>query len=325
MEIKSLVQMAILVCVPSVSMRAADTPAVVELQPFRELSLNRIAGSSLPADANLKDIRADSTTLWLLVYSKGSAAFSVLRINLDGTLRTRIMLGPDVKAAAIAPTARGIAVAFSRKTGSYLQEYDRQGTPLPEIRVPCASMQQLLSINGNASTICLDGLLTQYPPSSNSIRYSSWARLGTRVEVLSNNQLAIVDRQTGQVLLNDLDSGHLSPVTTTVPEIDSALEEYASVAQQARQSLAAGAPPLGGSVVVMGTAHDQTGLYLLIYPYNDKLGPALVKLSNAGALAARYRCRLQSPKGSFQSIEIQDGVLVLGSSAGQMLLYRLPE
>jgi hypothetical protein len=65
-------------------------------------------------------------------------------------------------------------------------------------------------------------------------------------------------------------------------------------------------------IVVRSVAKDATGWYVLVWPYNEKAGPAILKFDKSGNLLARYRCVFPtSDGGTADLIEFQGGALYL--------------
>ncbi len=149
----------------------------------------------------------------------------------------------------------------------------------------------------------------------------SWIRPGTLAENLSTKQLAIIDRATGQVILNDVTRGTVAPAPSTanVPEIQAAL----TFVEASAKELPPGSPPLGRQLIVMSSAHDDSGWYELIWPYNRRVGPSVVRLSNDGTVARRFRCVAPDASGSLHKIDVSNGYLVLASSKGEIYIFKL--
>jgi hypothetical protein len=152
---------------------------------------------------------------------------------------------------------------------------------------------------------------------------SSWIRPGTVAEALTDSGVVIVDRATAQVVRNDLKTNALAPLTAAVPEIEAARASYARQDREAERSLRPGDAPLGKAIIVMNSGQDRGQLLLLLYPH-PKQWAAVIRLDQDGKLTGRFHCLLPSDlEGSLNGIEADEGYLVISSTAGEILRYKL--
>ncbi len=278
----------------------------------------------LPAaggNAQIREMRATTGALWFIAQTRDG--FAIISTDLTGRLKVNVALPIGSRAAGLAVTSRGIATIIQKGRQGILTEFDEKGSQTSQVNVSCYTSESLLTINGNPATVCPDGTINEFSPGRAPLRRSSWARPGALVESLSTKQLAIVDQATGQAVLNDLDHARILTVSTSIPEIDEALQYTRAAAQQFTKSQPIEAPPLGRQLIVMSTAHDNVAWYELVWPYNRRVGPSVVKISNTGQLLKRIRCRVPNATGSLHKIDVGSGYLILGSVAGEVFLFKL--
>ncbi|MES1257659.1 MAG: hypothetical protein ABUS51_04480 [Acidobacteriota bacterium] len=133
--------------------------------------------------------------------------------------------------------------------------------------------------------------------------------------------IAIVEQSTGQAIFNDIEKASVTTGNISSPELDEALGKVAANTAAVQRSAPLNAPPPGKPLVVVDTAVDATGWYVLIWPYHPSLGPAVAKFDTVGKLVDRVRLRASSAAStSFMQLE-GTGTLVLASTAGDVLFY----
>lgn len=267
-------------------------------------------------------MRANSAgDLWFLVASKVQPERSAfVGFSKEGNLKTIIEIKDAVQSRGLAVTARGVATVVRRERQAFLREYGIAGSLLSERPIGCFSTTELLVIGGRLSTTCPDGTINIFGPEKLPTRRPSWARPGAIVAALSDTRLAIVDQGTAQVLLSDITKNVTRTIDVVAPEVQEALSYTASQAKAV--TLPPDAPPPGQPVIAMDVAGDASGVYLLIWPYQKNVGPAVVKYAPDGALIGRFRCHV-TKAASWHKIEVRDGFLIIGSTAGDVLRYKL--
>lgn len=294
-----------------------------DLAPDKTFSLAGYGGFT-DDKAAIREMRADKSGVWYMLQSRAKGHFALVRSDNEGGVTTTIPVGPDVRPSGIATTSRGVAaVLFTARQGT-LVEYTADGKQVMSARVGCFLAEGLLRTHGRPATICPDGKVTTYSENGQAAAESlSWARPGSLVEVLSGGRLAIIDQATAQILLNDPVTGTITAVHYSVPEIQEALQRTDANKKAATLAAKPGDPPLGRQLIVMDTASDEEGFYVLVWPYLPAMGPAVVKFSNEGRTLARYRCRGGNGSPGFHKIEVTAGYLFLGSVDGNVVRYKL--
>lgn len=254
--------------------------------------------------------------LWFLIQPKNASSnYQLAATDLEGSRQHLVDLGSRT-AMGLTTTANGVATAI-RNDRWRLLEFGNSGILLRQIGLPCYGSESLISVHGNPATICGNGTITEHRANT-AVRYPSWARPGAIAENLSDGLVAIIDQATGKTVLNDIASNGVVVAPGQASEIDRAAQQIAKVKQQLTNVERPGSP-----VMVMDAAHDSSGWFVLIWPYNENFGPSVVKFNIAGAVQGQYRCRLpKPPSGSVHRIEVLTGNrLVLGSVGGDVFEY----
>jgi len=172
--------------------------------------------------------------------------------------------------------------------------------------------------------LCPDGTISQFQKDGAIVPLASWARPGALNQVLPGNRLAIIDQSTLQIMVNDLAGNRISTPAVSIPEFNDALQKAAAVRKEGAGRLPPGSPPLGKSLFAMASAVDASSWYVLVYPYNQNGGPAVVRFDLNGNVIGRYACHLPSPGvSSIHKIAVQNGDLILVSTAGTVIRYKL--
>ena len=204
------------------------------LQPAITFSLNEVAGlhpGSRPVGSAITD-----SGLWFLVKVQGDPELFATLANVDatGNLVARHDI-PQVRIPmGLAATSNGIAVVgVTRDREKRLLELDEAGTLLRELAVPCAS-QQVIALDGEPATICPDGKLTRVRQDGSPSVESSWARPGALTRALAGGELAIVDRATGQLVLNRPQTGALRTVELDSSAVAAARQRITDMVAEAK-------------------------------------------------------------------------------------------
>ncbi len=294
-----------------------------EISPIGSYSVPQNMGLENGA-LKIREFRSAGNGLWILLQDIAKPGHVLVRADLAGVSQPVVALTPDKRPIALAATSRGVAtIQSSKDRAANLVEYSAEGKELFRASLGCYLAEGLLSLDGRPATICPDGRITRYEQTGTTMQYSSWSRPGALSVFLGAGILAVVDRGTARIVLNDLKTNQVSSVSSDVPEIIQALNANASNVQAANASALPGDPPLGTPLVVMDAASDGGALYLLIWPYHPSAGPAVVKLSHSGNVLARYRCRGTNDK-SLHKIALADGGnLWLASVNGRIYHYRI--
>lgn len=295
---------------------AAD---LVRLSPVQKFQVSQTTQTN--GDIKVREMRAGGKGLWFLAEASAPSPGHVLiASSLAGNQRVVASFSPDTRPIGLAGTSRGVATVKVTKTERVLTEFSDTGQILSASRVGCVLSDGLLTVDGRPATICPNGTITRYSDAAVQ-RYSSWAKPGSAALMMGNGNLAIVDRETGGILYNNLKTGEVSAVRPGFPEIAEALNriETAKAGAAARRD---GDAPLGNLLVVMDAAADSSGLYLLIYPYRAATGAVVVRLDNNGAPVARFQC-LVDGESSIHKLAVQDGFLLLASIRGRVFRYKL--
>lgn len=231
------------------------------------------------------------------------------------------------RASGLAPTSAGVAVVLQKDRQNFIAEYGPTGELLRQTPIRCSARGDLLNLGGHPATICADGAITEYR-GVQTVSRSSWARSGAIVQPLSANLLVIIDQSTAQVVLNDIAVGTLTVLEIRAPELDDALARSAA-ARVALEKKAAAADVRdrvspGRQLVVMDTTADSSGWYMLLWPYHQNSGPAVVKVDRDGHVLDRLRCRLPTPAtAGVHKLEVQMGHLLLVSVRGDVFRYKM--
>jgi hypothetical protein len=294
-----------------------------ELQPVKSFQVGSPKGESL--QVKVQSMRASDKGIWFLIERPDpQSGDSILNLNLNGIARRPISLPAEMRAVGLTPTSAGVATVLVKKGRGVLTEYGADDAVVAEVALPCYGAESLLNMGGRAAAVCASGNITVYGPNASVSEYSSWVRPGAIATVLSNGVAAIVDRSTAGIVLNNLITGKLSVVPPGTPEIEEALRMTAETRRQAAKVLRPADPPLGRALVAMDVSSDNSGFYILLYPFHESLGPAVVKFSNEGQLLGRYRCKIPN-SGSFVAIHqvaAQNGFLILGSRSGHVFVFK---
>lgn len=293
--------------------------STIDLQPERQFVV-QVPGAAAKG-AKIREMRATTDTLWFLAQTDATA-FSLVATDLAGQIRSVTPVTDTGAAFGLAITPRGIVTIATKEKQGTLIEFSKQGAMISQSRLPCYGADWLFAFNGNAATTCADGTVTEHKGGDVSERRASWIRPGSLAEPLSTGEIAIVDQATGTAIINDLNTSTITTVPR-VPDIEKALQKLRGMYEQAAKDKPAGSPMMGRPLTVMDTAHDSSGWYVLVWPYQVAEGPLVVKLSNKGEVLARLRCRVRKPTDNLTKIEISNGNLLLGSIGGEVLRYQL--
>ena len=296
-----------------------DLPGVKRLTPDQIFSLR----DRVPQGKGLKlrEFRADGARLWALMQTD-SSDFAIVQTDLSGAFRYVTPLARGTRASGLTDVSGGVATVLFKEKQAVLAQYETDGRLLSEFPLRCTSAGDLVAIRGTPGVICPDGTIATHSTATQLRTYHSWARPGGLVESLGAMQLAIVDQMTGQVLLNDLEKGTITALTAETPELLEARKRNATAAaalQAAKPGQVVGRP-----LAVMDTASGSLDLFLLVYPYQKRDGPSVVRLSPSGQIVARYLC--ETPDGvedSYHKIEVQNGFLYLASVSGKVFRYKI--
>lgn len=274
---------------------------------------------NLPQETGLKlrEMRIGESGLWMLLQAQ-SGGFVIVRTTPSGSVQQVIRLPEGARASGLAAVRRGVATVLYKDKKPILSQYGFDGRALSEIPLGCFSAEAIVTLEGGAGIICPDGTIANHSEVGQIGTCHSWARPGSLVESLSGKRLAIIDQVTGQVLLNDLEKGKISAVSPEVPEVIEARKKNEAISKDL------GPAPLRKQLTVMGAATDSGDIYLLVWPYQVREGPSVIRLSADGRVVARYRCR--TPGGeqlSHHKILVHRGFLFLGSVAGSVFRYKL--
>lgn len=287
----------------------------VEIKPDLSFSVS----DNFPEETGLKlrEMRAGDSGLWMLMQAQ-PGNFLIVRTTPSGNVQKVIRLPEGARASGLAAVKVGVATVLYKGKKATLSQYGFDGRALAEIPLGCFSAEALVSLEGGAGIICPDGTIANHSEMGQIGVYHSWARPGSLVESLSGKRLAIIDQVTGQILLNDLTAGTISAVTPKAPELIQAVKKNEAISKNL------GPARLGKQITVMGAAADAGGIYLLVWPYQPREGPSVIRLSADGQAVARYRCR--TPGGeqlSLHKIAVDRGFLFLGPVAGPVFRYKL--
>lgn len=301
---------------------SASASNVVELKPSTVFNIRSSTSQDILSQVKIREMKAVPSGLLFLVQSP--TAFSLILTDKAGSA-VRVLapnLGPHVE--GLAATDAGAAVIVrSSQASPVLRELSLTGNIISETPLSCYTGSGILSINQRPSTICPDGTISQIRPDRTVTRFNSWLRAGALAESFPGPKLAIIDQTTLQVLINDLQTNRVSTVSAQVPEFQEALRRIELVMASAPKQ-AAGAPPLGKQLLAMATAADSTSFFVLVYPYDSKTGPFVVRLDSNGNVVGRYKCLLPRPDlSNVHKITVQNGDLILATVGGDVLRYRL--
>lgn len=291
----------------------------IDLKPVTTFRLSEATGWSA---FQVKEMKASSTALSFLI--QGEAGAAIVSTDMSGKLTGLISLPAESRPAGLAVTERGPATVLVNrdKRSSVLVEYDRQGKRIQERPVSCYLYDELLTVEGAPATVCPDGTITRLPISKAPTKLSSWIRPGSLAEILPNKKIAIVDQNTAQTIVNDLQSNSIATISLSAPEIENAVRRIKRVEAQAPNGPKDPRP--GRMLLVMDTAVDHTGWYLLLYPYKNDIGPSVVKFSSEGQLTGRFRCLLPNEGlGSIHKMEVYGNSLILSSVSGFVLTFQM--
>lgn len=212
-------------------------------------------------------------------------ALRLVSSNASGEVSLSLRLSGD--ASGLAATANGVATVLRSGKRRFVTVFDQQGEVAWESELQCYATNTLLTIRGNPVTPCGDGSLIEHPAKGVAVRRASWMRQGTLGEVLSSGKLAIIDQSTGVTLLNDLATNQITPIPTSeATELAEAIREVSEVYSKAEAARGPGSPQMGKPLVVMDTAQDASGWYVLVWPYHPSSGPAVMKFDNSGRLVS---------------------------------------
>lgn len=288
---------------------------VTEIKPDLSFSVP----GDLPQEIGLKlrEMQVSDSGLWMLLQAQ-SGGFVIVRTTPSGSVQQVIRLPEGARASGLAAVRRGVATVLYKDKKPTLSQYGFDGRALSEIPLGCFSAEAIVTFEGGAGIICPDGTIANHSEVGQIGTYHSWARPGSLVESLTGRRLAIIDQVTGQVLLNDLAKGIISAVTPEVPELIEARKKNETI------STNLGSAPLRKQLTVMDSAADSDDVYLLVWPYQVRDGPVVIRLGADGRVLARYRCR--TPGGeqlSHHKIVVHRGFLFLGSISGSVSRYKL--
>lgn len=74
----------------------------------------------------------------------------------------------------------------------------------------------------------------------------------------------------------------------------------------------------------MDVAADDSGFFLLVWPYNGPEGVPVVKFDLSGRMTARWRCHIPPEcKAQLHLITSQPGSILLASADGDVIKYKL--
>jgi hypothetical protein len=302
---------------------AAEPPSPKDLSPDLNIFLPKLLQDATWNQLFVADVRATDDGVWFLVRSRSTPVqFAVVKVGYNGQAASSFRISDAVAVGGLAVTSRGVTTVIAKpKTQATLRQYDFSGRLSSEEPLPCGSMETLLVIGDKPATVCADGIVVEHEPRAET-RHSSWVRPGSAPEVLFGRRLAIVDKATAQIPFDDLDTSKISAISVNTPEIDNAVRYYAKVKDDYSKVAAPGAPAMGGGLIAMDTAADNSNLYMLLYPY-PRLGPTVLKMDSNGQLLSRLRCRTPgSEVGGYHKIEAARGYLILVSSGGDVHFYK---
>lgn len=302
----------ILICCSNGSLMAQGS--VTTLMPDLTFELKV---PSLPGGLKIREMRSGPADLWFLVQNQ-RGDFSIVQTDLAGRSQSTIGLPPGARASGLAATSEGATTVLFKDRKPTLAQFERGGRSVSETQLGCVMAESLLSIDGDVGVVCPDGAIVRYSATGRVGTYSSWARPGSLVENLRNDLLAVVDQVTGKLLLNNVSNDKLSMASVDAPEMLEARKKNDAASAAMR------AGPLQKQLLVMDTATDSRDVYLLIWPYQSREGPFVIRVNAEGKLVARYACKIpDGEKFTFHKIEIINRKLFLGSVSGVVYRYRL--
>jgi hypothetical protein len=290
---------------------AATAADLRQLEPEHSFSVAEIPGLER---TRVREFRSSNGVYWFLLQNPGREGYRLVSTDMSGRLLANIGLPGGGDARSLAVTDGVVATLFFnfQKKRTVLLQYDFKGTLLSEEAVLCGS-DGLLVLSGRPAVVCVDGNILVYGDGGQTSRYSSWIRSGSLAESLSSGALAIIDQETAQIVLNEYRTGTL----TAMAKVTRAKARAAAV-------LSTTDPPLGRHVIIVDTAADPSGFYLLLWPYHGATGPSVVHVDNDGLLKARYHCRTGGEDlGPLHKIDVQGGYLILAATNGRVLRYAL--
>jgi hypothetical protein len=155
-------------------------------------------------------------------------------------------------------------------------------------------------------------------------RKPSWARHGVILLPLGGSRAALVDQETAQVLVQDLEGGGLQPLSAVVPEIEEARRRSLADRKRNIQQLGPEEGSRGTPLIAMDAASDPNSFSLLVYfsqPEPERI--PVVRFDAAGRLIGRYHCRFDR-KNTPVRIAMAGELLVLAGARGYVYVYRMP-
>jgi hypothetical protein len=224
----------------------------------------------------------------------------------------------------LAVTSSGVAVeGLQQPKQPTLFQFDLKGILKQTRLLPCALSEGLLLLGSDVGSVCPDGTVIRYPASGAEQRFSSWARLGTKTQSLTQTQILVVDPVGGQLLVNDLSSNTVAPlpIAADVQMRVAQVRSTTAAAQQHEPDKHFALP-----AVIQATAGDGRGIYLLLYPYAISAGPLVIKVDTAGKVLQRYQCLPSTQLRPVYKIGIDgEGELMLFTVDGGVVAYPLPK
>lgn len=212
---------------------AADSIPVQVLKPQILFSLPAAIHTTPWNKLFVREMRSSRSGLWFLIDSKESrGASAIVHTTLDGTIQGLSPAQAGTSFTGLAITSVGAATVAAARGQGALAEYDDSGRLFRTTPVPCWGGRKLLAVDGLPSTVCADGTITTYG-AAHPKQVPSWIRAGSDVALAGNQRLAIVDRATGKILIQDLRSGKIWSMGQDVPDIDAATEKNSTAQTQA--------------------------------------------------------------------------------------------
>jgi len=300
---------------------AANMPQITDLSPSAEFFLAKSINQPPWQHLIVREMRVSSAGIWFLIDSKVQRGLSaIVATNPTGGVITLMPAPSGTSLGGLTVTSAGVATLILRpRSPAALTEYAPSGAQVGQWPVSCYASENLLSIGGRPSTICGNGLITKFGQGAPR-ETSSWARPGSKFEVVEPHTLAVIDRSTLGIVMNDLSTGAIAVGASQVPEFSAALNQTAQ--QRAAYKVSATQGPLGDAVLAMDTASDGSAWYVLVFPYPVATGPTVVKLDSAGQPLARFRCHVPSGTEVLTQVEAQNGSLTVSTAHGNVLTYK---
>jgi hypothetical protein len=307
---------------------SGDVPQADKLDPIYAFRL----ASPFEQDAVplLWRLRADQAGLWFVFSGGQPVRYWVTHTTLTGQVRPVVPMDPSARNVELTPTSRGFAclVVHRRGAGSKLEatltEHDAEGRPLWSRDAFCSGFDALTALDGRPALVCRDGALLVYDGEGPPVRKPSWARHRVILVPLGQGRAALVDQETAQVLLQDLEGGGLKPVSAVVPEIEEARRRNLATRERMIRELGPEEGSRGTPLIALDAASDSTSFSLLVFPSRpEPERVSVVRFDADGRLIGRYRCRFDG-KNTPVRIAMAGELLVVAGARGYVYIYRMP-